>query len=158
MSEIKALEELRELIICDKGEKYTAYLDAGNIADEIEAEIAECYMLAPVDADGVPIHMGDAIEGKLLDDSTVRGTVCAFHLYDDEPDSVYIHVDVSSGGWTIKELRLTRCRHYKLRTLEEVLEEFADAAADVDERDREEWEPLLDRYADEIREIMGGKE
>lgn len=48
-----------------------------------------------------------------------------------------------------------RCRHFEPRTLEDVLEEFADAAADVDERDLEEWVPLLSKYADEIREIIG---
>jgi rubrerythrin len=33
------------------------------IADEIEHEIEEKYMLLPVDADGVPIHVGDALHG-----------------------------------------------------------------------------------------------
>ena len=33
-------------------------------ADEIEAEIAEKYMLLPVDADGVPIHVGDEMKSN----------------------------------------------------------------------------------------------
>ena len=33
------------------------------IADRIEAELAERYMELPVDADGVPIHVGDELEG-----------------------------------------------------------------------------------------------
>lgn len=58
---------------------------------------------------------------------------------------------VVSSGWYPVHL----CRHVKPRTLENVLEEFADVAADVDERDREEWVPLLAKYADEIRDLTG---
>lgn len=38
--------------------------EMGRIADEIEAEIAERYMALPVDADGVPIRVGDKIEHR----------------------------------------------------------------------------------------------
>ena len=124
---------------------------ADMIAD-IEAEIAERYMELPVDADGMPIHMGDAVEGELLDDSTVKGTVCAFHLYDDEPNSVYIHVNVDGGGWTIKELRLTRCHHVKQRTVEDVLCDMIHEYACTDMT----TEQTAAKYADELRDLLGG--
>ena len=129
MSEIRQLDELREYITAEDeiswdGHK-TAWVRQDSLLiylNAIENEIAERFMERPVDADGAPIRMGDAVEGELLDDTTVRGTVCAFHLYDDEPDSVFVHVDVDAdGGWTIKDLRLTRCRHVKPRTVEDVL-------------------------------------
>ena len=58
---MESIEKLRKLTICDKGEEYTAYLDAGDIADEIEREIAEKYMELPVDAEGVPLHLNDEV-------------------------------------------------------------------------------------------------
>lgn len=87
MSEIKALEKLRESSHLDDN-KWTldsgevvhvfgsdmGYDDAINwgekwrkIADEIEAEIAERFMELPVDADGVPIHVGDELSVPMED-------------------------------------------------------------------------------------------
>ena len=73
MSEIKSLEKLRSRILLkdifvrgermsDNNEAYErANGYANKLADEIEAEIAEKYMELPVDADGVPIHVGDVM-------------------------------------------------------------------------------------------------
>lgn len=157
MSGIKALEKLRELCVGVKSEGFASVgCDAVlEIADEIERD----YIELPVDADGVPIRMGDSVEGELLDDSTVSGTVCAFHLYDDEPDSVYIKVNVQ-GGWTIKDLRLTRCRHAKPRTIEDVLRDVWKEALDY--ANSAMWrnpDEVFAERADEIRELMdGGRE
>jgi len=116
------------------------------------------YMPLPVDADGVPIHMGDAVEGELLfDNATVRGTVCAYHIHDDdEPGTVYIRVKPTKDTWTIKELQFKRCRHVKPRTVEDVLIDAmqfgfsSQAGDDVGDKAKE--------YAEEIRELMGGSE
>ena len=74
MSEIKSLEKLRSRILLKdifvRGERMSdndeAYKRANGyankLADEIEAEIAEKYMELPVDADGVPIHVGDMLK------------------------------------------------------------------------------------------------
>lgn len=151
MNNIVALDNLRKLASDFQSDVYKR--DEADyvleIADEIEREISERYMLLPVDMDNEPICMGDSVEGELLDDSTVSGTVCAFHLYDDEPDSVYIKISVQ-GGWTIKELRLTSCRHVKHRTLEDVLLEFGN------EVKRDCYSIDIEKYADEIRKLMGG--
>ena len=46
---MESIEKLRKLKICDKCEKYTAYLDAGDIADELndELESGTCKNIAP---------------------------------------------------------------------------------------------------------------
>ena len=151
---MKSIEKLRKMAMDFRSDVYKRdeadYV--GEIADEIEAEIAERYMQLPVDADGLPIHMGDAIEGKpLFDNATVRGTVCAYHIHDDdEPGTVYIKVKPTEDTWTIKELRFERCRHVMPDPLKELLEELVNhVTPDV------EWEPeLFDGYAQRIRELM----
>ncbi len=120
-------------------------------------EYDETHMPLPVDADGEPIRVDDVVEGELLDDTTVRGTVCAFRLCDNEPDSVYVHVNVGGGGWTIKELRLTRCRHVQPKpTVEDVLREFA---GELKSDRTDAWDSRVDRllpeYADKVREAVG---
>ena len=165
MTEIKALDKLREYINerqtvdeileikCGDWEDMTALLS------KVEQEIAERFMELPVDADGVPICMGDTVEGELLlDNATVRGTVCAYHIHDDdEPGTVYIRVKPTEDTWTIKELRFTRCRHVKPRTLEDVLSDYATALV----RDANLTNGVAkntERYANEIRELLGGAE
>jgi len=115
------------------------------------------YMPLPVDADGVPIHMGDTVEGELLfDNATVRGTVCAYHIHDDdEPGTVYIRVKPTKDTWTIKELQFKRCRHVKPRTVEDVLFDFWNKFGK--ETEVKELEERIGDYADEIRELMGGQ-
>lgn len=127
---------------------------AEEIADEIEREIAEKYMELPVDADGVPIHLGDMVEGELLfDNATVKGTVTTYHIHDDdEPGTVYVRVKPTEDTWTIKELRFTRCRHVKPRTVEDVLVEFYGKFAKAKYGEDSE---VLSHYADEIRELLG---
>jgi len=66
MSGIKALERLRMLgsNVCWRIGGWPKHPEdmANEIADAIQAEIAERYMKLPVDADGVPIHVGDVLE------------------------------------------------------------------------------------------------
>ena len=132
------------------------------LIDEIEAEIAERYMELPVDANGVPIHMGDTVEGELVfDDATAKGTVTTYHIHDnDEPDTVYIKVDCGNGTWTIKELRIKRCHHVKLRTLEDVLNEFGIAAARELNADPDGYgisDKTIAECVLEIRELLDGE-
>lgn len=114
--------------------------------------ITERYMPLPVDADGVPIHLGDTVEGELPDNTTVNGTVTTYHIhYNDEPDTVYIKVDCG-GGWTIKELKVKHCRHVKLRTPEDLLREFADAY--YNSPGGELGTECVRRYVAEMRELL----
>lgn len=130
------------------------------LIESLEAEIADNYLELPVDADGVPIHVGDTVEGELLfDNATVKGTVCAYHIHDDdEPGTVYIRVKPTEDTWTIKELRFERCRHFKPRTLEDVLRDVWKEALDYAKSDM--WrnpEEVFTERADEIRELLGGE-
>ena len=52
MSGLESIAKLREYTLCDKGERLTAYINTNEIADEIEAEIAERFVALPVDAIG----------------------------------------------------------------------------------------------------------
>lgn len=85
MSEIKALETLREAIERDVNNPWTD-LKGRLIAqvDKVEAEIAERFMELPVDDDGVPIHVGDEL--SVLDSDFEDGIAEAVGI---SPDSVF---------------------------------------------------------------------
>ena len=146
MSEIKALGKLREIAdrLDDAAARMSEHrfwrmgIKAGIIADEIEREIQERYLLLPVDADGVPIHVGDKLDwcGEKI---IVRG-VCK--------DSVWFEPDSNDQEWRC--IWANTCRHVKPRTLEDVLEEFADMPHRIDRI------AATTRYADEIRELLAG--
>ena len=154
MSEIKALDELREYAeqCCPAYEDYDARMM--EIADAIEAEIAGRFMELPVDVDGVPIHVGDLIEfgekGERLEVTHFGWTKHG------DPTIAYRRpngtLDCSCIG--------AECRHVKPRTLEDVLREcgkgyyahMTDNYMNYDGTD----DQLIAKYADEIREMMEG--
>lgn len=103
------------------------------IADEIEAEIAERYMELPVDADGVPIRVGDKLEAHLLKDKP-RFTAMGI-LYDGE--QWYVK-DGESWAMTVNIVR-----HVKPRTLEDVLAEVENGELSIKDAEAE------------IRELLG---
>lgn len=140
MSEIKALGKLRKLAICDKGEKYTVYLDAENIADEIEAEITEKYMLLPVDADGVPIHIDDRITS------------------DGENRLHVARLELRSYGWAVCcdgfcYYSPANTHHVKLRTIEDVLRDLEGMRGN--NATYEDVVRCCSELAAEIRELIG---
>ena len=166
MSEIKALDKLREwsrwldcTYATDDGESYIVYShqpydgmkSCGEYmreqCDEIEQEIQERYLLLPVDADDVPIHVGDKLDwcGKKI---IVRG-VCK--------DSVWFEPDSNDQEWRC--IWANTCRHVKPRTLESVL---LDMLGSYYRKLTGSWatlttdEELASGYADEIRELLGG--
>jgi len=130
--------------------------DVYHMAREIQAEVDECYMPLPLDMNGVPIKMGDELEGELFyDNSTVKGTVTAYHLYGGEdPDTVYIKVKPSENTWTIKELRLDRCRHVKPRTVEDVLMDVLKDSTRADMGNSD----IINKYAAELQMREGDAE
>lgn len=84
------------------------------IADEIEAEIAERYMELPLDADGVPIHVGD----KMQYHGGEPFIVCAV-----APGVIHTWAAVKLGERkTTYDYTPIQCTHYKPRTLEYVLQ------------------------------------
>lgn len=156
MSEIKALEELREqLDVCKMHGRRPTIAYMTDIANEIEAEIAERFMELPVDADSVPIHMGETVYGKYLEGNpefTVRGF--SFDL-----EYRQWNVQVGDAAWTSANL----LSHVKPRTLEDVLNDrINDVLSVMTSGIGIALETALndsfgEECADEIRELMGGE-
>lgn len=119
------------------------------IADEIEAEIAERYMELPLDADEVPIRPGDKLEFDGL----------TFDAFSVAEDVVFRECDFNSGRYTVDVYDHSDVRHVKSRTLEDVLEEYYDKRG-WDEADNcaLNADELTAKYADEIRELFGSDE
>ena len=177
MSEIKALEKLRESSHLDDS-KWS--LETGEvihvfgykpedpnavnwgeqwrkIADEIQNEVDSRFCELPVDADGVPIHVGEEM--------TCHGdvfTVCAV-----APAKIHRWVTVKLGETqTTYSYDPMECTHYNPRTLEDVLVEYAETidvtswkkAHDNRSFTVGEWEEIVrseaEKCADEIRELM----
>lgn len=133
MSEIKALEDLRKwaqrvIESCCMGMKADEVLES---ADEIQAEVDERFMELPVDADGVPIHVGDELEGGYC-------------------------VDYVAPHWVLSASRGVKhdgsCHHVNPRTLEDVLNDFGRKFAE--NYHYPNADDLVDKTADEIRELM----
>ena len=115
--------------------------------DEIEAEIAERYMKLPVDADGVPIHVGD----EMMQDGEKIGTVTAVG-YHGEPRAWVLPYkkNVSISYFAIG------ITHYKPRTLEDVLDDLMADDEWASEKDYQTIKSdLIEKYAAEIRELLG---
>ena len=125
------------------------------VFDAIESELDECYMELPVDADGVPIHIGDLLAsyeygGKQFQciglniesygEGIIRRTVC-------------MNYDSYSG--TGEYTPAIRCHHVKPRTVEDVLHEFVEYVTNGTNVDS--YEKDIADYAAEIRELMKGE-
>ena len=94
----------------------------GYVADAIEKELKERYMELPVDADGVPIHVGDEMD-------------CGEHFGVQEAEG-FIHGAVAFTVCDPQPARICTCpahmtRHYHKPTVEDVLRDFAIACEDA---------------------------
>ena len=143
---MKSVDKLREL--ADKLDEAAARMSEHGfspiglktkiVCDEIEREIEEHYMPAPLDADGVPVKIGD----KMVSHTGVVETVKVLKL--DESHSWHY-------GKNAAFLFLTESSHHaKQRTLEDVLREM------VEVTDQPLCEEDIKAFADEIRELMAG--
>ena len=142
MSEIKAIDKLR---VSEDAAEYqwirSDYLN--QIADEIEAEIADNYMRLPCDADGVPVKPGEQ-----MTDGQKRVDGMGIAKWDVVSVNERAFFDMSNGSH-IPML----CHHVKPRTLEDIVQDaiqygysHGKAGMDVSEQ--------RDKYADEIRELL----
>ena len=104
--------------------------------NEIEREISERYMELPVDADGVPIHIGDELDAYGI-------TFTAYAISEN-----YIYNERMLGS-----LVTGGKHHAEPRTIEDVLMDLAVGVFENDGYDNED----IKRYADELRELMGGE-
>ena len=146
---MESIDKLREIGTKVKNSCFTGvHCDTVlELADEIEAEIAERYMKRPVDADGVPWHIGEEVDGCEI----VAMAGYQLYYYDDDSKTI---------EWCIAKNR----RHVKPRTLEDVLEDYvveyqtrhARSKFGAEHFDHVDVHEMVKRYADEIRELLGG--
>lgn len=145
---MKSLDNLRKL-----GEKYpNRYIFASQLdapADEIEAEIAERYMELPLDADGVPVHLGDTLTSDAYADGEVVGIDCY-----KAPNGTRYGINVLPAGWDTPTVRDPAVyRHVKPRTLEDVLRSLVKYAENQNGYMVTDGD--IEGYAAEIREVLG---
>ena len=148
MSEIKALERLHKDAdhITDQAQGYD-YSRVRNLvrhyADAIQAEVDERFMELPVDADGVPIRVGDTVEWLVKNgdyEVVAVGELVALKLGED-------------GSFTIAADAL---RHVKPRTLEDALADMANNIAMQVDGKIHYWKASdFGDEAAEIRELLG---
>lgn len=153
MSNIKSLDKLREVVRCGEAHAFSsskAYYDAlGGCIAEIEREVSERFVELPVDAEGVPIHVGDCLQLGDTHGKVVALTYCPAN------GKLPWEWQCDTGDW----YNTAFAYHYKPRTLEDVLAAFAaELHSDrIDSLDRR-IERCAARYADEIREVLGAVE
>lgn len=113
--------------------------------DAIEREIAERYVELPVDADGVPWHIGDMVEG--------HGKVQS--------------LDLNCHGWAFfgveNAIDPAIHRHAKPRTVEDAARDFVNSVVTFKGSrdgipivgiDDSLWRDYFPEFADELRELM----
>ena len=128
---LESIKKLRDYTIYDERGMYTIYESSNRIADEIEREIAEKYMELPVDADGVPIRVGDLVAAQDKQPFKVR----AFQL-----DALgWFAIERLGSQWNVNQLH-----HVKPRTITDVLADLFDRKISVTDAERE------------IGELLGG--
>lgn len=127
--------------------------------DAIESEITDCYMLLPMDADGVPIHVGDKLE-------------CNANGYEGVFTVFAVGYKYAIGDHEIEWIRdnpdkwfhfAAFCHHVKPRTLEDVLEDYvveyqtrhARSEFGAEHFDQVDVHETIKRCADEIRKLLG---
>ena len=144
MSEIKALEKLREydlFVRVEDGSSHGCAIPSGKLADEIQAEIDERFMKLPVDADGMPIQVADYLHFCDFD------IQCAAV----SPERVYYWDEYSDAHW----VKGCECRHVKPRTLEDVLEEMAFEVDYLEHCQPNKINEIVGKTAAEIYELLG---
>ena len=137
---LKSIEKLRDTVTT-----FAAQCDVGwmlNGLDQIESEIAERYMELPVDADGVPIRVGDEL---------YNGEVIAFGGLA-EGGVVFVHRGFEDGNYILEAFASNVTHHVKQRTIEDVLREMIHEYACTDLT----TEQTAAKYAAEIRDLLGG--
>lgn len=112
----------------------------------IQDEVDYRYMELPVDADGVPIHVGDTLQ---LGDT--RGEVVAL-TYCPSNGKLPWEWQCDTGDW----YNTAFARHVRPRTVEDVLDDFSKSLgcksilADIKRK-------AIAKYAAELRELLGGE-
>lgn len=161
---MKSIEELRKVLKSCTNEagiepnKFDTYWITAKacdmLIDEIEAEIADNYMRLPVDANNEPIHVGD----NLHSDETGRNFPCRGYNLTLQGSKKWWTVECcyDSYSGTSEYVSAKSCRHVKPRTLEDVLVDMLEAAVGYSDAHTDVSLVAVEKYADEIRELLGG--
>lgn len=151
-ADINATEITDHLDVVGKCRFHAEWLNSWHEAfdaacDGIEREIAETHVLLPLDADGVPIHVGDVVE---FGETRNKGNVKALN----EHMAIVMHVDSDYTNYAKYGLLWSAdaCTHVKPRTIEDVLQEFGDWYAHTKGGCDEDG--IIAEYADELRELI----
>ena len=91
------------------------------LVDRVEAELAERYMELPVDADGVPVRVGDTMRDEFPDHEMVTFVVHGYTCELPNGRGRMMPADEDGTGFYAHQLR-----HHTPPTVESVLREFAD--------------------------------
>lgn len=141
---MESIERLRkmdgEMLVPLGNGQYVPDHSHNDIADEIEAEIAERYMELPTDADGKPIHLGDGIRigcNKTVAAEFVGHDAVAFQ-----------HGD--GLAWKLSE----NVRNVQNLTVEDILCELVEAVRYEQVEGAYLSDSWIADFADEIRELM----
>lgn len=110
--------------------------DLFGLIEEIEAEIGRDYIKLPVDADGVPIHVGDRVDWH-------GDAITIDWIEYDSTGECYVGKGAEDGKIP-DALAPNECRHVKQRTIEDVLRDFRHG------------DLTIEGAADELRELLGG--
>jgi len=124
--------------------------DARNInyiIGDIEAEIADKYMLLPLDADGVPIHPRDEVDTSMGEKGPIG------HLEYWYPNHWVAVIEYKPGQFTRYDP--AAISHVKPRTIEDVLREMLDAYDKG--KDGDMPYSFIADYADELRQMGVGE-
>ena len=139
---MESIEKLREKIKRDVNNPWDDLQGALLVkVDEIEREIAEKYMELPLDADGVPIRIGDSLEcmesSGEIERFVVAGYTTEYSTWtgDDVP--------LMATNENATEFYCRNCHHVKPRTVEDVLMNAGVSVAAISD------------VAAEIRELLG---
>lgn len=115
------------------------------VCDEIEREIAEHYMLLPVDRSGETWHIGDKFAFAGADG---RKHICTVSGVSD--CEVFFYYDEHSSSTKHRHFTTRAIAHVKPRTLEDVLCDMIHEYGCTDAL----TETIADKYAAEIRELL----
>ena len=156
---MESIEKLREFVGKELYEKerigHGDYSHLHVLIEDVKREITEKYMLLPVDADGVPIHVGD----ELMTSEYSKRFTCTGYSYQTEgyekPHwSIAYRYDDYDG--TTEFVSLRSCRHVNPRTIEDVLKAFFHDALDADAYCTVHIDDVIAKYADELRQMGVG--
>ena len=124
--------------IDEKHEREVQQAHADGLNEQIDFHdnfVPSHYVLLPVDADGVPIHLGDEMH----------------HTYDLPKFHYPVEtLALTEEGWEVDGCTPTDLQHWKAPTVEDVLREFQDVVQEC-----QDTEDTVAEYARRIREAMG---